>query len=135
MAYDGPGVRVKLTASRQHVNNTPAVEKNLVGWAVKSSQVGLRVAPDADEITEIAAAEQFVLMVGGVHELELTGGLAGVSVGDRLYIQDAADDPVTDAPAGGDFYPLGVVQEIDTSRTPDVARVNTNAWQAEETFA
>jgi hypothetical protein len=36
---------------------------------------------------------------------------------------------IDEGETGGD-YPLGVIRQIDETRTPAVARVNTNAWQA-----
>jgi len=54
-----------------------------------------------------------------VVEEELTGGGAAVTV-----------TTTTAGAAGDEILPLGVVDEVDPTRTPDVARVNCNALNA-----
>jgi hypothetical protein len=238
--YDAPGVRREAVASVAIESGTPCVEDNIVGWAAKTEQLDRFVRPTDAEATEIAVGEHFTQFVGGTHELELSGGLSGVTVDDLLYI-DPSDNSVGVSPGEGDVHevqhvtvdatsggytlamegevtaaiafnataatfrqaleglpniepgdvtvsggpgasgggtpyvvtfvagqysdenapqlvaadvdlagggdsvtvttatagvagagalPLGVVEKIDDSRTPDVARVNTNAWQA-----
>lgn len=143
MTYEAPGVRVKKVATSDIISGQPAVEGNIVGWATKVAQLGrwqdptqvyddAGATPDATPLAKVILEdEEFVLMVGGVHELVLDGGLTGVEEGDRLWISE--DNQVKTIHVSTD-YPLGVVQSIDTGRgTWDVARVNTNAWQAFET--
>lgn len=236
--YDAPGRRLKKVAVRALVDGQACVVDNTVGFAFKSEVLTRFVDPETAAATAIAVGEEFVMFQGGIHELALSGGLSGVSEGDKLYIQPADDSVVTapdsgtaevqevtvdatagnytlefdgevtdniafnataaavetaleglsniqpgdvvvtggpgdaggttpyvvtfggqyegtdvpemvatdvDLTGGGDAvtvsttteggagdtaFPLGVVDEIDTSRDPDVARINTDAWQA-----
>lgn len=236
---DDLGTRVKRVASDDIPHGHPAVEGNIVGFAAKTNQIDRFVRPTDAEATTILRDEEFVLFVGGLHELkvETDWAPAEVAEGDLLFIDptdnsvsigapegtaevqsirvdatrgtyrlsfdgedsaairfdataaelraaleaidsiDPGDVAVTGGPgdsggtrpyivtfggdyegedvpaivatdidttgtitvrettagaagAGTDALPLGVVEEVDTTRTPDVALVNTNAWQA-----
>ena len=126
--YSGPGERVEVVAVREVAHGAPCViPEGLVGFAAKIDQLDRFTRPTDPEATTIAVGELFQLFLTGVHELELVAPFAAADVGTRLWI-DPDDDSVDDAATTGDI-PLGVVQEIDTARTPDVARVNLNCWQ------
>jgi hypothetical protein len=131
MPYQGPGVRVKAVngtvgspavATLKHGN---AVNINgLKGIAAKSSQVDRWTLPANAQA--IGGGEEFVVMVGGVCEIVLQApNPTSVAQGD--YIEISAAGVVTKGTIGTvTGNTLGVVQEVDTSRTPNVARVNTN---------
>lgn len=61
--------------------------------------------------TDVAAVTATDTLTGGEEKVTITTSTAG-------------------AGATGTVLPLGVVDEIDATRTPNVARVDTNAWQA-----
>lgn len=128
--YTGPGERVDAVAVRALTHGDPCVIGGLVGFAAKNEGLGRYDDPSDAGVRDIAIGEVFQLFLTGVHELPLTGGVAAGAVGGLLYI-DPDDDSVALAAdvATGDL-PLGVIQEIDASRAPDVARVNLNTWQA-----
>lgn len=128
--YDQPSDRVTLFADHDLEHGVPAVVAGLVGFPAKVGQPDRFTRPTDASITAIPEDEQFVHFVGGVHEIELTGGLAAIAVGEKLYIDPADDTVRKEADVTTDDVPLGIVQEIDTSRTPDVGRVNIDAWQA-----
>lgn len=132
MARDDLGVRVERIATKAVKDGLPTVEGAFVGWANKSTQPGAFVDPSSAAITTIEVGEGFVMMVGGKHEVPIsaTKGHApvGTAVDDLLYINPADNEIKKEAAVG--FVPLGVVEEIDATRTPDVALVNTNALNA-----
>lgn len=127
--YDAPGARVEKVAVRAFETGSAVVVDNQVGFGVKVKQLDRFTAPTADEATEVAIGETFTLFVKGVHELEISGALAGAEEGDLIYIDPDDDSLALDTGAVGDL-PLGVIQQIDTSRTPDVARVNIDTLHA-----
>lgn len=126
--YGAPGVAIPAIAERDVQSNRPVVVDNMVGWATKIDLPGRFTDPSSAAYTLIEAGEEFTLHIGGAHELRLEAPFAAAGVGARLWI-DPDDDSVDDAAATGDL-PLGVIQAVDATRNPDVARVNTNAWQA-----
>jgi hypothetical protein len=130
MPYSAPGVRVK---KKNGIVGTPAVVglvhgapvniQGIKGVAAKSGQVDRWTLPTA--AGAIAGGEEFVVEVGGVHEILMAGGVASLALGD--YIEVSAAGVVSKGTPGTiTANTLGVVQEIDTSRTPNVARVNCN---------
>lgn len=127
MARDDLGVRVEKIATKKVLDGMPTVEKNEVGWANRTLQLGARVDP-ADEVAvkQIQVGEGFVMMIGGAHEVPIggaeTNAPAGTVEGDRLWIDPATNKLKKEATKG--FLPLGVVDEVDTVR--GVALVNTN---------
>jgi hypothetical protein len=128
MPYDAPGERDEVVAVRELAHGAPCVVGNQVGFAAKVTQLDRFTAPTSDEATTIEVGEVFVLFTNGVHEIALEAPFAAAAVGAKLWI-DPDDDSVDDVAAEGDL-PLGVIVEVDAARTPDVARVNLNAWQA-----
>lgn len=60
---------------------------------------------------DVAALTATDTLTGGEEKVVITTTTPGVASGDEVY-------------------PLGVVDEIDATRTPHVARVNTDAWHA-----
>jgi hypothetical protein len=131
MPYQGQGVRHTVEAATKAAEHGQIViEENFVGTAFKVEQLGRFVAPTAAEATEIAIGEEFEIQVGGIHEAPAAGAIAALGVGDRVFI-DPADNSL-EAAGGAGLVPVGVVTEVDASRTPDVLRINSNAWQAFE---
>lgn len=128
--YTAPGKRVKRTATKSFVTNSPVVELNTVGWGTKVAQLNRFVDPSTSAAKTVQIGEVFTLDTGGIHELALTGGLSGAAVGDKLWIK-VSDNTVhlAGTAAAGDL-PLGVVDEVDASRSPAVARVNMETLQS-----
>ena len=124
MAYTGPGERVQRTAVRVFTSNSPVVVNGVPGWGAKVAQLDRFVNPASAAATQVQIGEAFTHFVVGVHELPAAGLVAGAVVGSKIWI-DPDDDVVKLTPAAGDL-PLGVVDEIDASRTPAVLRVNMN---------
>ena len=131
MPYQAPGVRVKaingtvgspLIATLKHGDLVNV--KGVKGVAMKSTQVDRWVKPiDAQKI---AGGEEFVIGVGGVVECAIAAPVAALIVGD--YVEVAINTAtLTEGTVGTvTAATLGVVQEVDTTRTPNVARINTN---------
>jgi hypothetical protein len=132
MALREPGQNINRTASKDVVINTPVVEGSLVGWVTQRvGNLGRFVDPsDTAAVTTIAEGEDYTLAIDGTHDLFLTTGLTTVAEGDLLYI-DPTDNSVVlaDDVAGGEL-PLGVVESVDASRSPHVAKVNLNDLRA-----
>jgi hypothetical protein len=128
MPKDAPGHAFPVIADRDIQSGRPAVIKNFVGWVAKTSQPDRFVRPDDPAITLIEAGEECVIYVGGAHDLPIVAPFAAAGVGAKLWI-NPANDAVDDAATAG-WLPLGVIQDIDTRRTPDVALVNTDALNA-----
>jgi hypothetical protein len=126
MPYEGLGARHTATATKACVHGQVVTEDNIVGSAFKAEQIDRFVHPD--DAQDIAIGEEFEIQVGGVVEIPLEAPYAAAAVGDPIWI-DPADNSLDDATGIG-YLPVGVITEVDTSRTPDVARVNTEAWQA-----
>lgn len=131
MPYQGPGVRVKAVngtvgsptvATLKHGNAVNIL--GVKGIAAKSAQVDRWTLPANAQA--IAGGEEFIVMVGGVCEIVMQAPNPTVLIpGD--YIEVSSAGVVTKGTAGTiTGNTLGVVQEVDTSRTPNVARVNTN---------
>jgi hypothetical protein len=128
MATDNPGVRVEKIATKKVLDGLPTVEKNTVGWANRTLQLGAYVNPaDEKAVREIQIGESFVIMVGGEHEVPISAtkghAPAGTKEGDLLYI-NPADNAIVKNEAKVGYLPLGVVDRIEAAR--EVALVNTN---------
>lgn len=131
MPYQGPGVRVKAVNG---TSGSPAVATlkhgnavniaGIKGIAAKSGQVDRWTLPANAQA--IAGGEEFIVMVGGICEIVMQApNPTSLVAGD--YIEVSAAGAVTKGTIGTiTAATLGVVQEIDTTRTPNVARVNTN---------
>lgn len=131
MARDNPGDRVRVTAVRALVHGQFCVVNNRVGQAWKVTQLTRYQDPTQAAVRNIAVGEEFTLVRGGTHDLPLTGPVAAAVLGSRVWINPTTDALILDAapPAAGSL-PLGVVDFIDVARTPDVADLNLDAWQA-----
>lgn len=129
---DDLGVRVERIASKKIPHGHPAVEGNIVGFAAKAGQIDRFVRPTDEEAFTILEGEPYVLFVGGAHDLKLEAGWlpVGAEEEDLVFI-DPDDNKVKLAgEAGTGDLPLGVIETIDTFRTPDVALINTNSLAA-----
>ena len=138
MARADLGVRVEKVATKEVRNGRPTVEENIVGWANKSQGLGVFDDPSDPSVKLIAVGESCILMVGGKHELPVGNGAgnnaptapAATAVGDKLWIKPSNNAIYRNTPNADGDLPLGVVEEIDTARTPDVVLVNTNSLAA-----
>jgi hypothetical protein len=133
MPYEAPGARHSAVATKACAHGQIVVEDGIVGTAFKTEQIGRFVDPSAVTggvltARHIPVDESFEIQVGGIHEAPLAGALAGADVGDRVWI-DPTDNSLEVASAAGRL-PVGVISEVDATRTPDVARINSNAWSA-----
>lgn len=128
MPYQAPGVRVKKTNGTVGTPTVAALKHGdlvnfdgIKGVAAKSAQADRWTKPvDANKI---AGGEEFVVLVGGVVEMALAApNPTSAAVGNIVNVSAAG--VVTIGAAG--VTSLGTVQEVDTTRTPNVARINTN---------
>lgn len=126
MPYEAPGARHTAIATKECVHGQIVEEDGFVGSAFKVTQPDRFTRP-ADYPT-IEVGEEFEIQLGGIHEAEAAGAIAAAGVDDRIWI-DPADNSLEVASAAGRL-PVGVVTEVDAGRTPDVLRINSNAWQA-----
>lgn len=125
MPYEGLGARHTAVATKACTHGQIVVEDGFVGSAFKTEQVDRFTRPA--DAQAIAIAEEFEIQLGGVHEAPLSGAIAALGVGDAVYITEADNSLV--AAAGAGIVPVGRITEVDTSRNPDVARINSNVWQ------
>lgn len=126
MAHNAPGARHTAVATKACVHGQIVIEDGFVGTAFKVAQPDRFVRPA--DARDIAVDEEFEIIVGGIHEANAAGAIAGADVGDRIWI-DPADNSLEVASAAGRI-PVGVVDELDLSRAPDVLKINSNAWNA-----
>lgn len=126
MPYEGLGVRHTAIATKACVHGQIVVEDGFVGTAFKVSQIDRWTRPA--DAGRIAIGEEFEIQVGGVHETAAAGGVAAGDIARQVHIT-VADNRLVLARAAGTL-PVGLVTELDTSRAPDVLRINSNAWQA-----
>lgn len=129
---DDLGVRVERVASADIPHGHPAVEGNLVGFAAKSAQIDRFVRPTDEEASTILEDEVYVLFLGGLHELKIAAGWlpVGAAEGELIFIDPDDNKVKLEGEAAAGDLPLGVVEEIDTGRTPDVGLINCNALNA-----
>lgn len=127
MPYNGPGARHTAVATKQCDHGQVVVEDNIVGVAFKTQGL-TRYQDPAGTPLRISSGETFDIQVGGIIESPASGPLASVGKDDLVYITVASNALALSAGAGK--IPVGVVSELDSTRTPAVARINTNAWQA-----
>lgn len=125
MPYEGIGARHTAVATKECTHGQVVVEDGFVGSAFKTEQVDRFTRPA--DAQDIPIGEEFEIQLGGVHEVPLTGPLAALGVGDPVFITEATN--ALAAAAGAGILPVGRITEVDTSRTPDIARVNSNVWQ------
>lgn len=126
MSYNAPGARHTAIATKACVHGQIVTEDGFVGTAFKVAQVDRFTRPA--DARDIAEDEEFEILVGGIHEANAAGAIAALAVGDEVWI-DPADNSLEAASAAG-LLPVGIVTEVDTSRTPDVLRINGNALNA-----
>lgn len=124
MPYEGLGVRHTATATKACAHGQIVVEDNFVGTAFKAEQVDRWTRPS--DAQDIDVGEEFEVQVGGVHEAPLAGAIAALDVGDPVFIDET--DNSLEAAGGAGLLPVGLITEVDASRTPEVARINSNAW-------
>jgi len=125
MPYQAPGVRViaiNTVAGLKHGNVVNI--KGVKGTAHKTKQADRWTLPANAQ--DIAVSEEFVIAVGGVIEVPIAAPVAALIVGD--YLECAINSAtLTEGTVGTvTAATVGVVQSVDTTRTPNVARVNTN---------
>lgn len=126
MAHNAPGARHTAVATKACVHGQIVEEDGFVGTAFKVAQVDRFVRPA--DARDIAIGEEFEILVGGIHEANAAGAIAAAGVDDLIWI-DPADNSLEVAVANGRL-PVGVVTEVDLSRTPDVLKINGNALNA-----
>lgn len=130
MPYQGPGARSTQTATKLCVHGSIVIEHKVVGTAFKVSQMGRYVDPVSAAATQIQIGDVFEIEVGGVLEAPAAAGVATAAIGDLIWITPATNALKLAAGTATGDIPVGVVQEIDTIRNPDVLRIQTEAWQA-----
>ena len=132
MPYQAPGVRVKKRSTARRAR-PPWRCSSTATWSTSTDDQGRggQVRPDHRWIlpvdaAKIAGGEEFIIAVGGVVEVVLAAPNP-VSLIPGDYVEVSAAGVVTKGTAGTvTGNTLGVVQQVDTTRTPNVARVNTN---------
>lgn len=110
MSYTGVSSPVKCIADKVITTNTFCVVANKVGLATKTAQLTRWVEPGSAAATQIQIGETFELDIHNVHELALSGALANVSVGDKLWIDPKTNEVLTAPGVGGS----GAANEVQT---------------------
>lgn len=136
MPYEGVGVRHRAVATKNTVHGAACIENGFPGVAFKNTQLTRFVDPSTAAATLIAIGESFEIQVAGVHEVPRTGNLATADVGaaavSDIYILSTdnslglATQALTGAVLNANWQKFGKVTARDTSRTPQVLRVNAN---------
>jgi len=130
---DETGTRIDRVATATIKHGAAIVAGNLVGFAAKAAQIGRFVAPDTAAATDIQTGEAYVLFVTGGHELPINAGAgtlpSGTIAGDRIFINPTTFALARNTGAAGNLA-LGIVESVDTSRTPNVGLVNMNRLNA-----
>lgn len=136
MPYSGPGKRLDAVGGngRTITHGKPAVWNTIPGIAFKTQQLDAFTDPSVAGATQIAATETFLLDVQGIHEVVRAGTLATADVGaaavSHIYIHSTDDglglaaDALSTGNLSANWFPFGVVIERDTSRSPQVLRVD-----------
>lgn len=136
MPYEGLGVRHTATATKVTVHGAACIENGFEGIAFKVAQLSRFVDPSSAAATQIAIGEKFEIQVGGIHEVPRSGNLATADVGlaavSDIYIKESdntlglAAQGLTAGVLTAGWKKFGKVTARDTSRTPQVLRVNSN---------
>lgn len=132
MPYEGLGLRHECAATKACAHGQIVSEQGFVGSAFKTQQIGRFVDPVAGSPGNIAIAEVMEIQLGGIHEAALAGNLAAAAVGNAVYINTAnntlglAAQGITGAVLNAGWLPVGIITELDTTRSPGVARINAN---------
>lgn len=124
MPYQGLGQRHTAIATKQCKHGQVVTEKGFVGTAFKTHQIGTFVDPSSATIADILVTEDFEIQVGGILETPASGALAAAAEGNRVWIKTATNALCLDATAATGDLPVGVVDEVDLSRNPDVVRIS-----------
>jgi hypothetical protein len=132
MPYEGLGVRHTAVATKLVKHGAACIENGFEGIAFKVRQLGRFVDPSSAAATDIAIGEVFEIQVGGIHEVPRSGNLAAAVVGDDVYIRTTdnvlglAAQGLTAGVLTANWKKFGKVTALDTSRSPNVLRVNSN---------
>lgn len=133
MPYEGLGLRHECAATKACAHGQIVSEQGFVGSAFKTQQIGRFVDPVTGSPANIAIAEVMEIQIGGVHEAPLAGNLAAAAVGNDVYINTANNtlgltaQGLTTGNLNAGWLPVGKITELDSTRTPGVARINANA--------
>lgn len=127
MPYAGPGKVHDVIATKACVHGQIVVEEKRVGRAFKNTQLGAFVDPTLAAATAIPIGETMSIITGGRMEAPRTGALAAAVAGDTVFIK-ASDNSLalTNTGATATWYPVGVVDHIDTDRSPSVLRIDAD---------
>lgn len=144
MPYEGTGVRHTATQSKAAgvAHGAACAENGFVGVAFKIEQLDRFVRPESAAATLIDQNEVFEIQIGGIHEVPRTGNLATADVGaaaiSDIYIRETdnvlglATQALTGAVLNANWRKFGKVTGRDTSRTPQVLRVNGNGFALDQ---
>jgi hypothetical protein len=132
VAYEGLGARHTVAggATKACTHGQIVSEDGFVGAAFKVQQISRYQDPTLAAAQAIAVAEVFELQLGGVHEAPASGNLAPAARGNAIYINSAnntlglAAQGLTTGNLNAGWLPVGLVTEVDASRTPAVVRIN-----------
>jgi hypothetical protein len=129
-------MRHRAVATKTTVHGAACIENGFPGVAFKNAQLGRFVDPSTAAATTVAIGEAFEIQVGGIHEVPRSGNLAAADVGaaavSDVYINSAdntlglAAQGLTGAVLNAGWQKFGKVTFRDTTRTPQVLRVNAN---------
>lgn len=130
MPYEGLGQRHTVAATKVCRHGQIVSEQSFVGTAFKTQQIGRFADPALATVQDIQVAEVMEIQLGGVHEAPLSGNLAAAAVGNAVYINSAnntlglAAQALTTGNLNAGWQVVGRITEIDTTRSPGVARIN-----------
>jgi hypothetical protein len=124
MPYQGLGARRTSVATKACAHAQIVTEQKFVGTAFRVEQLGYFVDPSNAAAKAIDIGDVFEIQVGGIHEAAKSGTLAAAALGDRIWILPATNALALDAGATTGAFPVGVVDEIDATRTPNVLRIS-----------
>lgn len=132
MPYEGLGTRHTVAATKVCKHGQIVAEQGFVGAAFKTQQIGRFVDPQGATIQDIQVAESMEIQLGGIHEAPLSGNLVAAPVGVAVYINTAnntlgvAAQALTTGNLNAGWAVVGRITEIDTTRSPGVARINAS---------
>jgi hypothetical protein len=131
MPYEGLGSRHTVTGTHKACTHGQVVSENgFVGSAFKTTQIGRYVDPVSGSPQAIGTTEVFEMQLGGVHEAPASGNLSAAAVGNAVYIDSAnntlglAAQGLTGTALNAGWLPVGIITEVDATRTPTILRIN-----------
>ena len=133
MPYEGVAARHTVLGSPAHKackHGQIVSEDGFVGSAFKTAPIGRFVDPTSAGIQDIATTEAFDIHIGGILEAPASGNLAAAAVGTEVFINTAnntlgvAAQAITTGSLNAGWRPVGIVDEVDATRTPAVLRIN-----------